>query len=334
MTSALLDIVIWRGSGCWSDGSGDRACWRSRSGSSPAAIRSTARPGSARTACRFDLQAADDGAAAPSSPAPGSRSRRATTGSRASARSCAATRSTSCRTCGTWSAARCRSSARGRRCRTRSSSTPSASAAASRSSPGSPAGRRSTGAPSLPWSERIELDLWYVEHRSLALDLRILARTVGMVLSGHGLVQGRERRMAATDRVARPAHRGRQALRHRLGVRPACDRGRGRSESAGAGPVRRRPPASGARGSTTRSTSRRCRRCARARRRRGRAADRPRHRGARATPASPARCRRSSRIRRSPARRSTSTRRTCCSSGSGCPRRRRCCRASRCGPSR
>jgi lipopolysaccharide/colanic/teichoic acid biosynthesis glycosyltransferase len=29
----------------------------------------------------------------------------------------------------------------------------------------------------LPWDERIELDVWYVEHRSPWLDLRILART-------------------------------------------------------------------------------------------------------------------------------------------------------------
>jgi lipopolysaccharide/colanic/teichoic acid biosynthesis glycosyltransferase len=33
------------------------------------------------------------------------------------------------------------------------------------------------GRAALPWSERIELDVWYVEHRSLWLDLRILART-------------------------------------------------------------------------------------------------------------------------------------------------------------
>jgi lipopolysaccharide/colanic/teichoic acid biosynthesis glycosyltransferase len=46
------------------------------------------------------------------------------------------------------------------------------------------------GRASLPWSERIELDLWYVEHRSLALDARILARTVGMVLTGRGLYKG------------------------------------------------------------------------------------------------------------------------------------------------
>jgi lipopolysaccharide/colanic/teichoic acid biosynthesis glycosyltransferase len=29
----------------------------------------------------------------------------------------------------------------------------------------------------LPWDERIELDIWYVDHRSPWLDLRILART-------------------------------------------------------------------------------------------------------------------------------------------------------------
>ena len=46
------------------------------------------------------------------------------------------------------------------------------------------------GRASLPWNERIELDLWYVEHASLALDLRILWRTVRMVLGGHGLYKG------------------------------------------------------------------------------------------------------------------------------------------------
>ena len=46
------------------------------------------------------------------------------------------------------------------------------------------------GRASLPWTERIELDLWYVEHQSLALDLKIIARTLGMVLSGQGLYKG------------------------------------------------------------------------------------------------------------------------------------------------
>jgi lipopolysaccharide/colanic/teichoic acid biosynthesis glycosyltransferase len=46
------------------------------------------------------------------------------------------------------------------------------------------------GRAALPWPERIELDLWYVDHRSLALDLRILARTTRLVLSGHGIYKG------------------------------------------------------------------------------------------------------------------------------------------------
>jgi lipopolysaccharide/colanic/teichoic acid biosynthesis glycosyltransferase len=46
------------------------------------------------------------------------------------------------------------------------------------------------GRAALPWAERIELDLYYIEHRSLALDLRIIARTVSMVLGGSGLYKG------------------------------------------------------------------------------------------------------------------------------------------------
>ena len=43
------------------------------------------------------------------------------------------------------------------------------------------------GRAGIPWEERIELDLWYVDNRSLALDLRILARTARLLLTGHGL---------------------------------------------------------------------------------------------------------------------------------------------------
>jgi lipopolysaccharide/colanic/teichoic acid biosynthesis glycosyltransferase len=46
------------------------------------------------------------------------------------------------------------------------------------------------GRTELPWDERIELDLWYIEHRSWRLDLRILVRTAAMVLGGHGLYRG------------------------------------------------------------------------------------------------------------------------------------------------
>ena len=46
------------------------------------------------------------------------------------------------------------------------------------------------GRASLPWHERIELDVWYVDNRSLWLDLRILARTARMLATGHGLYKG------------------------------------------------------------------------------------------------------------------------------------------------
>ena len=46
------------------------------------------------------------------------------------------------------------------------------------------------GRASLPWHERIELDLWYIEHRSWRLDLRILWRSARMVVVGDGLYKG------------------------------------------------------------------------------------------------------------------------------------------------
>ena len=46
------------------------------------------------------------------------------------------------------------------------------------------------GRAALPWSERIELDLYYIENRSLRLDLEILRRTPAMVLAGAGLYKG------------------------------------------------------------------------------------------------------------------------------------------------
>jgi lipopolysaccharide/colanic/teichoic acid biosynthesis glycosyltransferase len=43
------------------------------------------------------------------------------------------------------------------------------------------------GRAGIPWADRIELDVWYVDHRSPGLDLRILARTARLLLTGHGL---------------------------------------------------------------------------------------------------------------------------------------------------
>ena len=43
------------------------------------------------------------------------------------------------------------------------------------------------GRTALSWPERIELDVWYVDHRSVRLDLRILGRTLKLLATGRGL---------------------------------------------------------------------------------------------------------------------------------------------------
>jgi lipopolysaccharide/colanic/teichoic acid biosynthesis glycosyltransferase len=43
------------------------------------------------------------------------------------------------------------------------------------------------GRAGIPWEERIELDVWYVDNRSPWLDLRILGRTARLLLTGQGL---------------------------------------------------------------------------------------------------------------------------------------------------
>src|SRR5690606_37822551 len=43
------------------------------------------------------------------------------------------------------------------------------------------------GRNALGWEEKFALDVWYVENRSLLLDLRILLVTVASVLSRHGV---------------------------------------------------------------------------------------------------------------------------------------------------
>jgi lipopolysaccharide/colanic/teichoic acid biosynthesis glycosyltransferase len=50
------------------------------------------------------------------------------------------------------------------------------------------------GRTGIPWEQRIELDVWYAEHRSLALDLKIIALTPSVLVRGEGA--------AATDAFA------------------------------------------------------------------------------------------------------------------------------------
>ena len=43
------------------------------------------------------------------------------------------------------------------------------------------------GRNSLSWDDKLALDTWYVDHRSLALDLRIMAATILLVVRRHGI---------------------------------------------------------------------------------------------------------------------------------------------------
>jgi len=43
------------------------------------------------------------------------------------------------------------------------------------------------GRNAISWEERFALDVWYVDNRSLGLDIRILARTVAAVLRRQGI---------------------------------------------------------------------------------------------------------------------------------------------------
>ena len=50
------------------------------------------------------------------------------------------------------------------------------------------------GRVALYWPERIELDVWYVEHMGLWLDLKILLLTLPAVIGGSGVVPQEDRR--------------------------------------------------------------------------------------------------------------------------------------------
>ncbi len=60
-----------------------------------------------------------------------------------------------------------------------------------------------------PWDERLEMDVWYVEHRTLLLDIRILLMTAAKVLKREGVSSNaddvetylsQERRKAAAEK--------------------------------------------------------------------------------------------------------------------------------------
>ncbi|HEY5842428.1 MAG TPA: sugar transferase [Mycobacterium sp.] len=48
------------------------------------------------------------------------------------------------------------------------------------------------GRQNIPLSERVELDLWYIENRSTQLDLKIIWMTLRQAVVGHGVISGQD----------------------------------------------------------------------------------------------------------------------------------------------
>jgi lipopolysaccharide/colanic/teichoic acid biosynthesis glycosyltransferase len=61
----------------------------------------------------------------------------------------------------------------------------------------------------LPWEQKLALDVWYVDHWSLSLDLRILGVTVWKVLKGEGIAaEGSATMPEFMGTAATPSHEG------------------------------------------------------------------------------------------------------------------------------
>jgi lipopolysaccharide/colanic/teichoic acid biosynthesis glycosyltransferase len=63
------------------------------------------------------------------------------------------------------------------------------------------------GRNALDWDSRLALDAWYVDHCSLALDIRVLLVTIKRVLSGHGVHVDQSSVMPDFDQVRHAALR-------------------------------------------------------------------------------------------------------------------------------
>ena len=61
------------------------------------------------------------------------------------------------------------------------------------------------GRNAISWEEKLAFDEWYVDHQSLGLDLRILARTAGRVLGRRGIAAANEATMPPFQGSGRPA---------------------------------------------------------------------------------------------------------------------------------
>jgi len=55
------------------------------------------------------------------------------------------------------------------------------------------------GRNAITWEEKFRLDVWYVDNRSIRLDLKILAMTVAKVVRREGISESREATMSEFD---------------------------------------------------------------------------------------------------------------------------------------
>ena len=65
------------------------------------------------------------------------------------------------------------------------------------------------GRNAVSWEEKLDFDVWYVENLSLALDLRILARTIVVALTGRGV--------SAVGHATMPEFMGKESSADRIG---------------------------------------------------------------------------------------------------------------------
>jgi lipopolysaccharide/colanic/teichoic acid biosynthesis glycosyltransferase len=71
--------------------------------------------------------------------------------------------------------------------------------------PGITGWAQANGRNNLTWDDRLDMDVWYVDNKSVPLDLRIMAATVGSVLEAMASVTGATPPGPSSRARARPA---------------------------------------------------------------------------------------------------------------------------------
>jgi GNAT superfamily N-acetyltransferase len=76
----------------------------------------------------------------------------------------------------------------------------------------------------MPWDQKLALDVWYVDHRSLWLDLRILLRTLWVMVTRQGVsLEGTRRPSSSPTRCGIDDDQRGEAMSNELEVREASD---------------------------------------------------------------------------------------------------------------